>query len=124
MTIDELAAEAYDVAVARGQWRTRGLRPEIGAEGPVWEEVREFTDALRAHVYERAPREHVEDELADVVIAAASTARHLGIDLEAAVRRKLERNRERARREVEQEIVDTYLDAKEPGRKSLRELGW
>lgn len=96
MTINELADEAYDIALARGQWPTnRGLRPEVGAELPVWEEVREFTDALQAHVYERGPREAVEEELADVVIAAASTARHLGIDLTAAVQRGLQKNRER-----------------------------
>lgn len=95
MTIDELADEAYRTALARGQWPERGLRPEVGAEGPIWEEVRELTDALQAHVYDRAPWEAVEEELADVVIACGSVARHLGIDLGAAVRAGLQKNRER-----------------------------
>lgn len=97
LTIDEFADEAYEIALARNQWPERGLRREVGAEAPVWEEVLELRTALQAYLYERGPWEHVVEELADVMIACGSVGRHLGIDLEAAVRAGLDKNRERVR---------------------------
>ena len=95
VSLGELQKQAYAIACARGLWPDTGMRREVGAEGPVWRETFEFVGALRDYVVRRDTWEHVTEELADVVIAAASTAEHLGIDLEAAVAEKMARNAER-----------------------------
>ena len=95
ITLAELQRQAYAIACARGLWPDTGMRKEVGAEHAVWRETFEFVGALRDYVVRRDTWEHVTEEIADVVIAAASTAEHLGIDLEAAVAEKMARNRER-----------------------------
>jgi NTP pyrophosphatase (non-canonical NTP hydrolase) len=56
----------------------------------VHSEVSEATEAIR-----HRDRENFDEELADVVIRVASIAHGLGTDLDAAIRDKLDKNRNR-----------------------------
>ena len=61
---------------------------------PVFAKVREELSELEREVDSSAPRERLEDELGDVLFAAANMARKLGVDPEQALRgtnRKFER---------------------------------
>lgn len=107
ITLSSLQQEAYRVAVARGQW-PRGCRATVAvpsvlatvARRAIGEETTELTAAL-SRLGASGSRDPVADELADVVIVAASIAEALGVDLEQAVAAKMRRNEERARAEGE-----------------------
>lgn len=115
VSLAKLQKQAYATACARGLWPDTGMRREVGAEGPVWREAFEFVSALRDYVAHRDTWEHVTEELADVVIAAASTAEHLGIDLEAAVAEKLAINAERV--STQSVLIETWAEQREEGEK-------
>lgn len=100
--LNELRDEIYKDAVAHGLWEFR--------ENCAWlDELDEMTekdkkdycvdviadeiDELRQAIGE--DEEHFVEELADVIITALSVAGYLGIDIDKAVRAKMEINRGR-----------------------------
>ena len=100
--LNELRNEIYDDAVKYGLWEFR--------ENCAWlDELDEMTeedkkdycvdviagevDELRQAVNEK--EEHFAEEMADVIITALSAAGYLGIDIDKAVRAKMEINRGR-----------------------------
>lgn len=95
--LNELRDEIYDDAVKHGLWDCL----EIVEAGDVGDAIKrlycsrlvsdELTEAIKA-VHEP---EHYTEELADVIITALSAAGYLGIDIDKAVRDKMEINRGR-----------------------------
>lgn len=92
--LNELRNEIYDDAVKHGLWNCL----EIGEAGDVikriycsWLISDELTETIKA-IHEP---EHYTEELADVIITALSAAGYLGIDIDKAVRTKMEINRGR-----------------------------
>lgn len=91
-----LSKQAYEDAKAHGLWDDvnvcRSLRTEDFVRRRctllVREEVCEMYEAAKNPV-------HFAEEMADVVIMCMSAAGHLGIDLAAEVRRKMEINQKR-----------------------------
>ena len=105
LTLSVLQRDAYDIAVARGQWprdcRAPAAVPSMLAmlaRRAIGEETTELTAAL-SRLGASGSLDPVADELADVVIVAASIAEALGVDLEQAVAHKMRRNEERAQAE-------------------------
>ena len=118
MTIDELVFEAHGTAIGKGWWdpylpkhgiladRTRA--PDVPPDGLaaklalVHSEVSEALECVRDRdMYARtngAKPEGLPSELADIVIRVADLCGALGIDLDAAVREKLDYNRTRTHR--------------------------
>lgn len=96
MHLRDLQRAAHRIAVRRGQWEGgESLRLACDA---ISEEVSELVEAVdRVATGGTAEAwDALVDELADVVIACASAAEELGVDLGTAVWTKLARNRRRA----------------------------
>lgn len=91
MNLNDLRDAIYGDAVAHGLWdlEERGLKMSIECQMLIENEVNELFDA--AH----QGKERYTEELADVVIMSLSVAGKLGIDIDAAVRRKMEINKGR-----------------------------
>lgn len=104
LSLNILRDEIYADAVAHGLWEeTEQLAEETGEDDvgktliatveavkKVFEESDELLTAAEA-----CNMEGVEEELADVVIQAFSTAGYLKINIDAAIRRKMEINKKR-----------------------------
>lgn len=95
--LNELRDEIYDDAVKHGLWDSLEI-VKAGDVGDVikriycsWLICDELTETIKA-VHEP---EHYIEELADVIITALSAAGYLGIDIDKAVREKMEINRGR-----------------------------
>lgn len=112
MNLNNLRDEVYADAVAHGLWEDADGFAETFAEDEtdeneqeaqkrfarwheaakaVWLETEEMLTAVENDDYAGAV-----EELADAVIICMSTAGYLGIDIDAAVRRKMEINKGRA----------------------------
>lgn len=91
MNLNDLRDAIYADAVAHGLWDFEecGLKMPIECQMLIENEVDELYDA--AHQGE----ERYTEELADVIIMSLSVAGKLGIDIDAAVRRKMEINKNR-----------------------------
>lgn len=110
LSLNTLRDAIYEDAVAHGLWEEVDQYAERrAAESGISDKEKERlyfrTEAATELVLDEAEemlvevgREHYEDaveELADVVIQAFSTAGYLGIDIDAAIRRKMEINKGR-----------------------------
>lgn len=102
--LNELRDEIYKDAVAHGLWdESEELRAwnYRGKRKDALDHVRREDCAMRIkdeveELYDGAYDEsHYTEELADVIITALSAAGYLGIDIEKAVREKMEINRGR-----------------------------
>ena len=110
MNLNDLRDAVYEDAVAHGLWEDadanadkyaemcgRSLEDEMRkhtkncwASGYVLDEVNEMYEAAECDDWDA-----VAEELADTIIMCMSAAGYLGIDIDAAVRRKMEINRAR-----------------------------
>lgn len=93
VSLNELRDEIYEDAVAHGLWEwadTYENRPDLQSECAqlVWNEALELDEAYKT-------TESYIEELADIVIVCMSIAGKLGIDIDAAVRKKMAINKER-----------------------------
>lgn len=93
LTLNDLRDAIYEDAVAHGLWETDGEKfyPEIMRCRAAYVIRKEVFELVVASDDEEAYAE----ELADVIIASLSAAGKLGIDIDAAVRRKMEINKAR-----------------------------
>lgn len=92
--LNELRNEIYDDAVKHGLWNCL----EIGETGDAIKRLycsRLISDELTETIEAVLEPEHYIEELADVIITALSAAGYLGIDIDKAVREKMEINRGR-----------------------------
>ena len=92
--LNELRNEIYDDAVAHGLWDCL----DIVKAGDVIKRfycARLIRDELTETIEAVLEPEHYNEELADVIIMALSVAGYLGIDIDKAVRAKMEINRGR-----------------------------
>ena len=85
---------------------------------PVFAKVREELAELEQEVGSAAPRERLEDELGDVLFAAANLARKLGVDPEQALR-GTNRKFERRFRHVETRLRERGLEPEEAGLETM-----
>lgn len=104
ISLNTLRDAIYDDAVAHGLWESTDYTvmecieedstadPEEMMRGWAMETIRREVNELE---YASADEEAYADELADVIIASLSVAGKLGIDIDAAVRRKMEINKAR-----------------------------
>lgn len=96
--LNALRDEIYQDAVAHGLWEERDKWPVICAN-MISNEADELTDAGADWEDEGIdrddPDEAYSEELADVMIMCMSVAGALGIDIDAAIRRKMEINKAR-----------------------------
>lgn len=96
-SFNELRDEIYADAIAHGLW-SEGDDPTVCS----WlvkneaEELDEAADAWCESGWDEEENEEFAEELADVVIMCMSVAGHLGIDIGAAILRKVEINQGRA----------------------------
>lgn len=100
ISLNTLRDAIYEDAVAHGLWEEK--------EGPyrcadiIAKEASELikeAEILSIHINDNIaytlPCSNYAEELADVIIASLSVAGKLGIDIDAAVRRKMQKNKER-----------------------------
>ena len=85
---DCVVKECIDAAIQEGEPADQGEMMRGWAMETIRREVNELEDAS-------VDEEEYADELADVIIASLSVAGKLGIDIDEAVQRKMEINRER-----------------------------
>ena len=85
---------------------------------PVFAKVREELAELEQEVGSAAPRERLEDELGDLLFAAANLARKLGVDPEQALR-GTNRKFERRFRHVETRLRERGLKPEEAGLETM-----
>lgn len=108
LTLNTLRDAIYEDAVAHGLWESADYNVLCGIE--VWKRVGDLFDpdeAMRGQAMQIIRSEVDEldaasddgekyaEELSDVIIASLSVAGKLGIDIDAAVRRKMEINKGR-----------------------------
>jgi NTP pyrophosphatase (non-canonical NTP hydrolase) len=104
LTLNPLRDEIYEDAVAHGLWKQAedgmafAFDPDAhGCEEDFRRKI--CVDLIAAEVQEFDDASYFEDdyaeELADVIIMSMSVAGYLGIDIDAAIRRKMEINRGR-----------------------------
>ena len=93
--LNDLRDAIYEDSVAHGLWEDEdGIDWYQESHSMIECEVDELYDAIEDRVNGHGD-EHFTEELADVIIASLSVAGKLGIDIDAAVRRKMEINRGR-----------------------------
>lgn len=113
--LNELRDEIYDDAVAHGLWDEDYLKRTLGSNDVLREsgilqickiantkeETKRVNATLRVFLENEEllesvlEEDHFVEELADVIITALSAAGYLGIDIDKAVREKMEINRGR-----------------------------
>ena len=115
-SLNTLRDAIYEDAVAHGLWESTDYTVEGCSDSAIQEgEPADQEEMMRGWAMETIRREVNEledasvnaedytDELADVIIASLSVAGKLGIDIDAAVRRKMEINRARPWKHVKEE---------------------
>lgn len=96
MDLNNLRDEIYADAVAHGLWEDEdGVDWFRECHSMIECEVDELYDAIEDRVNGYGD-EHFIEELADVIIMSLSVAGYLGIDIDAAVKEKMEINKGRA----------------------------
>lgn len=96
LTLNNLRDEIYEDAVAHGLWEDEdGIDWYQECHSMIECEVDELYDAIEDRANGHGD-ENFREELADVIIMSLSVAGKLGIDIDAAVRRKMEINKGRA----------------------------
>lgn len=102
---DEVYKDAYDHGLYEGEYDAPNL--EYAAPGLMFriqEEVREaWSAALDWMNGKLNAKEHVAEELADIIITALSVSGHLGIDIDAALHRKIDYNKTRPYKHIGEE---------------------
>ena len=100
LTLNTLRDAIYEDAVAHGLWEEKDgpyRCADIIAKEAI--ELIKEAELLSIHIHGTidytSPCSNYADELADVIIASLSVAGKLGIDIDAAVRRKMEINKDR-----------------------------
>ena len=94
-SLNTLRDAIYEDAVAHGLWEDEdGIDWYQESHSMIECEVDELYDAIEDRVNGHGD-EHFTEELADVIIMSMSVAGKLGIDIDAAVRRKMEINKAR-----------------------------
>ena len=94
-SLNTLRDAIYEDAVAHGLWEDEdGIDWYQESHSMIECEVDELYDAIEDRVNGHGD-EHFTEELADVIIMCLSVAGKLGIDIDAAVRRKMQKNKER-----------------------------
>ena len=120
LSLNTLRDEIYNDAVAHGLWEDvdKDAR-ELSEEEEHSERERWYTFHRRVYATklvffeadellsaaEEENWDNLQEELADVVIQAFSTAGHLGIDIDAAIKRKMAINKERPWKHGKEENV-------------------
>lgn len=98
MNLNDLRDAIYADAVAHGLWEDAFVFP-TECQAMIENEADELYEAAthweNDGVDRGDPDEHFTEELADVIIISLSVAGYLGIDIDAAVRRKMEINKAR-----------------------------
>lgn len=95
LSLNTLRDAIYEDAVAHGLWEDEdGIDWYQESHSMIECEVDELYDAIEDKVNGHGD-EHFAEELADVVIMCFSAAGRLGIDIDAAIRRKMEINKGR-----------------------------
>ena len=95
ISLNTLRDAIYEDAVKHGLWEDEdGIDWYQESHSMIECEVDELYDAIEDRVNGHGD-EHFTEELADVIIASLSVAGKLGIDIDAAVRRKMEINKGR-----------------------------
>lgn len=92
MTLREMQTEAHRTAIEKGWYDAD--RPPLELLMLITTEVAEAAEEWRKPV-EQFDKNALAEELADVIIRVGDAASHWEIDIEAAVVRKMARNRER-----------------------------
>lgn len=99
ISLNTLRDEIYQDAVAHGLWEDYhiGLSGDLldDCHDLIYDEVDELDNAIE-DFYNGHGIDRFAEELADVVIMCFSVAGKLGIDIDAAIRRKMEINKGRA----------------------------
>ena len=102
---DEVYKDAYEHGLYDGEYDAPNL--EYAAPGLMFriqEEVREAWSAALDWMHGKLnAKEHVAEELADIIITALSVAGHLGVDIDAAMRRKVAYNKTRPHKHIGEE---------------------
>lgn len=97
LSLNTLRDEVYEDAVAHGLWEEND-DPTV-CSWLIREEARELDDAATEWAdygwNEEEPDEAFTEELSDIIILCLSVAGHLGIDIDAAVKRKMQINKTR-----------------------------
>lgn len=99
LSLNTLRDAIYQDAVAHGLWKGKVLL--CYQTDVVTNEVMELLSASSAVILaetakeKKKAKEHFNEELADIVIGCFSLAGRLGIDIDAAIRRKMEINKGR-----------------------------
>ena len=106
LSLNTLRDAIYEDAVAHGLWEGAELAVavECAQRGSEWKEnllrsagaQKIWDEALELDKAWKNP-EHYAEELADVIIMSMSVAGKMGIDIAAAIRRKMEINKQRMR---------------------------
>lgn len=95
LSLNTLRDAIYADAVKHGMWEGEdGIDWYQESHSMIECEVDELYDAIEDRVNGHGD-EHFTEELADVIIMSMSVAGKLGIDIDAAIRRKMEINKER-----------------------------
>lgn len=95
VTLNDLRDEIYQDAVEHGLWDPEWTYPLDDCCELINDELRELAEAADDYECKEASIDNFCEELADVIIISLSVAGKLGIDIDAAVKRKMEINRER-----------------------------
>lgn len=97
ITLNDLRDEIYEDAVEHGLWDPEMSYPLDDCCELINDELRELAEAADDYEYEhkKASMDHFCEELADVIIMCMSIAGLHCIDIDAAVKRKMEINRGR-----------------------------
>ena len=99
--LNDLRDAIYEDAAAHGLYVLVKDAPEIeraavSLVSMIKSEINEARDAaIDREAHRSGSQDHFAEELADVIIMTLSACGHLGIDIDAAVRRKMEINRAR-----------------------------
>ena len=102
LTLNTMRDEVYADAVEHGLYEGEYDVPELERAAPslmyrIQDEVREaWNAALDWQNGKEGAKEHVAEELADIIITALSVSGHLGIDIHAALFKKKEINKKRS----------------------------
>jgi NTP pyrophosphatase (non-canonical NTP hydrolase) len=99
VSINSLSASVYEAAEAKGFWESYwdapdSLKPQIIAAKLMLcvTELSEACEDLRT-----GDKEHFKEEIADTIIRIADICGGLGIDIDAEIKKKMEKNQKRER---------------------------
>lgn len=99
VTLNALRDEVYEDAVAHGLWDDYDTDLSVylldDCQGLIVDEIDELDNAIEDWANGHGMERYTE-ELADVIIMCMSVAGKLGIDIDAAVKRKMEINKQRS----------------------------